>query len=201
MKKILLVLSLVALMAASVVMGTLAFTVKDKPAHNVITTGDVKIELLEWADPERKPGDEFKDVSGVVPGNDFTKIVEVKNTGSGDAWVRVKADVAVTAADGTTALDAAVITLDFNTEKWEYKATDGYWYYKEMLPAADDPDTADIRENVTAPLFTTVSFSPAMGNDYQGCKVEVNVSAMAVQYKNNGDTFDQAQGWPDAPTT
>ena len=70
--------------------GTLAFFTDEDTVHNVITSGNIDIELQEWADEEKTTPFPEDGVSGVMPGTDVTKIVEVKNTGSNDAYVRVK---------------------------------------------------------------------------------------------------------------
>lgn len=65
---------------------------------------------------------------------------------------------------------------------------DGYYYYKEALKPGE----------VTAPIFTAVTFKPEMGNEYQNATATVDVSAQAVQTANNGDTVMDAKGWPNS---
>lgn len=73
-----------------------------------------------------------------------------------------------------------------NTTDWTEK--DGYYYYKEALKPGE----------VTAPIFTAVTFKPEMGNEYQNATATVDVSAQAVQTANNGDTVMDAKGWPNS---
>ena len=75
--------------------------------------------------------------------------------------------------------------MNLNTEDWTL-GEDGYLYYNEALK----PD------EVTAPIFTTVTFSKKMGNEYRDVKVNVDVAAEAVQTANNGTSAMDAQGWP-----
>ena len=71
MKRKLLILSLLVILAALTAAGTLAYYTDSARTHNVITSGKVNIDLLEWADEERtKP---FKDKQGVMPGTKVTK--------------------------------------------------------------------------------------------------------------------------------
>lgn len=86
MKRKLLIVSVLAILVAVTAAGTLAYFTDTGTAHNVITTGNVKIELKEWADEACE--EPFKDKTGVMPGTKVTKIVEVKNTGTGAAFVR-----------------------------------------------------------------------------------------------------------------
>ena len=90
MKRKFLILSVLALCFSLFAAETIAYFTADSKAHNVITTGGVQIAVQEWADEERtKP---FEDVTGVMPETTVTKIVEIKNTGVSDAWVRVMVD-------------------------------------------------------------------------------------------------------------
>lgn len=180
------VLALAVALVAVCAMGTVAFFTDRSTATNVITTGGVDIELLETAvkDGEVVP---FEDVSGVLPGDEISKIVEVKNTGKSDAYVRVSVEKAVTLTEGLEGeVDLSLVKLDINTEKWT--EADGYYYYNEVLKPGE----------TTAPLFTTVNFDGQMGNLYQNCTVTVSVAAQATQVANNGTGALTAAGWPEA---
>ena len=183
MKKKLLILSLAAICLAITAIGTLAYFTSEGTAHNVITTGGVEIAVQEWADEEKtKP---FENLSGVMPNTTVTKIAEVKNTGASDAWVRVKVEKAIKlTGDGIP--DVSMVQLDVNTTDWTEK--DGYYYYTKVLKPGE----------VTAPIFTAVTFKPDMGNEYQNATATVDVTAQAVQTANNGAAVMDAQGWPNA---
>ena len=166
--------------------GTMAYFTAEDAAHNVITSGGIKIELLEWADAEKAESFPQTGVSGVLPGTEVTKIVEVKNTGSSAADVRVKADKEIRLAQGIEGdVDTALIVLDFDENFW-ILGGDGYYYYHEALKPGE----------VTKPLFASVSFDKTMGNLYQNSTATVDVTAYAVQTANNGHTVMDAQGWP-----
>lgn len=183
MKKKLLILSLAAICLAITAIGTLAYFTSEGKAHNVITTGGVEIAVQEWADDEKtKP---FENLSGVMPNTTVTKIAEVKNTGASDAWVRVKVEKNIK-LQGEGTPDTALVELTLNTTDWTEK--DGYYYYKEALKPGE----------VTAPIFTAVTFKPDMGNEYQNATATVDVVAQAVQTANNGETVTDAKGWPNA---
>lgn len=188
MKRKLLLLSVMVICIAIAAVGTLAFFNTDAIAHNVITTGGVDIELSEWADAEKTQP--FKDPSGVMPGMTVTKIAEVENTGASAAWVRVKVEKAIKLAkeiEGFTP-DTALVALNINTEKWEHEGD--YFYYKEALQPNE----------ITAPIFTSVTFNKTMGNEYQGATATVDIVAQAVQKDNNGDSALTAKGWPASET-
>ena len=128
----------------------------------------------------------FEDVTGVMPETTVTKIVEIKNTGVSDAWVRVMVDKKIVLPTGSITPDASLVELACNTADWTEK--DGYYYYTKALKPGE----------VTAPIFTAVTFKADMGNEYQNATATVDVSAQAVQTANNGSSVMDAQGWPNA---
>ena len=181
-KKIALVVVIISLVAMGI-SGTMAYFTADSTATNVITAGNIDITLEEWAVEDEVP---FEDVEGVMPGEEITKIVKVRNDGDNPAYIRISVNKVITLAgntDGT--VDTALLHCPINTEFWIEK--DDYYYYKEVLPAGE----------VTEPLFEKVIFDQAMGNLYQGCKAQIDVYAQAVQVKNNGATVLEAAGWPE----
>ena len=184
-KKNMVLVAALALLVGLVAYGTVAYFSGEAHVTNVITTGDVNIALVE-KDANGDPWPE-KGISGVMPGQSVVKEVQVDNVGTGEAWVRVMVDSQITAPNGTQ-LDTGVLSFDFDQDTWK-AGQDGYYYYAVPLKA----------EEITPALFTQVTFSTAMDNDYQGCTVNVTVYAQAVQVKNNpapnGDVT-QVVGWP-----
>ena len=181
MKRKLLILSVLAICVAMLAGGTLAFFTSEDKAHNVITTGGVEITLQEWADEAKTTP--FKDLTGVMPNTTVTKIAEIRNTGASDAWVRVKVEKNIR-LQGEGTPDTGLVELKCNTVDWTEK---DYYYNKILKPG-----------EVTAPIFTAVSFAADMGDEYQNAAATVDVFAQAVQTANNGDTVLTAQGWPQA---
>ena len=123
--------------------GTLAYFTAEDTAHNVITSGEIDIELQEWADAEKTTPFPEDEVSGVMPGTEVTKIVEVKNTGANDAYIRVKVEKEFVLSEGVEGeTDSGLMKIDFDETYWML-GEDGYYYYKTALePGA-----------VTEPLF------------------------------------------------
>ena len=124
-------------------------------------------------------------MTGVMPGMTVTKIAEIKNTGASDAWVRVKVEKNIK-LQGEGTPDTGLVELTLNTTDWTEK--DGYFYYTKALKPGE----------VTAPIFTAVTFKADMGNEYQNATATVDVSAQAVQTANNGDAVMDANGWPNS---
>lgn len=170
--------------------GTLAYFSDRTVAHNVITSGNIKIDLLEWQEGPDGWVSYPKEEISVMPGTSVSKIVQVENVGNNEAWIRVKVDKTITKADGETG-DAKLLEIRYkeedayNRQDWELK-DDGYYYYKEKLLPAQK----------TGVLFDTVIFDPDMDNDYQNSTAQVSVYAQATQVANNGERAQDAQGWP-----
>ena len=183
MKRKLLILSVLAICIATLAAGTLAYFTSEEKAHNVITTGGVEIAVQEWADENKQTP--FEDLEGIMPGMTVTKIAEIKNTGASDAWIRVLITKNIQ-LEGEDTPDTGLVELALNTADWTEK--DGYYYYTKALKPGE----------VTAPVFTSVTFNATMGNEYQNATATVNVSAQAVQIANNGATVMDAKGWPNS---
>lgn len=183
MKKKIFAVCLVLICLSITATGTLSYFTSESVAHNVITTGNVKIELKEEFPPDG--------VHGVMPGDGIPKTVWVENTGSAPAWVKIEVKLTATAEngtelptvlpDGTELISAAVLP------GWT-KGGDGCYYYEEPLNSNDK----------TSNLMEKVTFSPDMGDEYQNCTVNVDITAYGVQSDNNGATVFEADGWPAA---
>lgn len=186
------VIALFAIAAA----GTLAYYTDEAVAHNVITTGAVDITLN---DKTLRSGVlvDFPEggIGNVLPAVTVSKVVSVTNERA-DAWVRIRLEHAIEAADGSPlplelagGIPAYSLNLIEGTP-W-VRGTDGHWYYSEPVGTGETTDV----------LFDGVHFAPQLDNAYQGSTVHINVIAEAVQYANNTEVpnsdFSQIPGWPE----
>lgn len=188
MKKKVFVCAFTVICLSTAAYGSTAYFSYEDKVTNVITAGNVKIDLQEWAIPDGG-GDPvpFENVIDVLPGTEVSKIVQVKNTGGQAAWVRISLDKSIRLADGVEGeIDLSLIDYDLNTEYWTEK--DGCYYYNIAL----NPN------ETSEPLFTKVIFSASMSNLYQHSKAVINVKAQATQVIHNGETVFEAAGWPNA---
>lgn len=185
-KKILLIATVLSLISILTI-GTLAYFTAEEKASNVITSGNINIELQEkMLDPDSGEEIDFPEngIVGAMPGDEISKIVRVKNIGDNDAYIRMKVESTVNDESGGI-LDTNPILLDLNATDWTLK--DGYYYYNEILKNGE----------MSEPLFTTVTFDgDTMNNDYKNSRVSIEVTAYAVQSANNGSTVLDAVGWP-----
>lgn len=186
MKRKLMVLALIVLCLSIAAVGSAAYFTAEGTATNVITAGNIDVKLIETAVSDDGTEAPFEDAVGVMPGTEASKVVKVENTGGNAAYVRIKVEITVTAADGETALDPKPVSMSIDTSKWEYK--DGWFYYKDPLTAGA----------TTSPLFEAVTFSKDMGNDYQNATAVIDVAVQATQVANNGASAITASGWPAA---
>lgn len=190
MKRKIISLTLLLCLLSLITAGTLAFFTAEEKTVNVITSGNIDIDLMETTDKSDERGNlvPFQDLTGVMPGTTVSKIVEVKNNGDNEAYVRVKVFISVEHEDGIVIDEETsdLISIDFNHEDWSL-IDDEYYYYNHRLKPGE----------ITEALFTHVIFSKDMGNDYQNCAAMVGIKAYAVQSDNNGDTVFESMGWPE----
>ncbi len=186
MKKRMLTAALALCCLAVLATGTLAYFTAEETAQNVITMGSLKMELVEL-DEKDEP---WEDVENIVPGMEVTKKAYVENNGSVDFYTRVKITKTFVPAQGEELpeLNTELVRLDINEKYWKLDEGDFYYYYKKPVAPGEK----------TEPLFTTVTFSTKMGNEYQNVKVIIDLDAQAVQSRNNGESALEATGWPES---
>ena len=179
-KLIIFLIAMAALLCAAG--GTYAYYTTNIVTHNVISSGRVDVELIELADD----GSNFKNIEGALPGETYAKVVQAKNTGESDAWVRMKLVKTVKPAKAAAAaLNAELVKLNIHGGKWVEK--DGWYYYDSPLKP----------EAVTPALLGAVTLDLTMGNEWQEAQLLIDVYLEAVQVANNGSTVFEAAGWPD----
>ncbi len=120
MKKKIVSLCLVAALAATAVVGgTLAYFTDTEDAENVFTTGNVDIDLVETFDSED---------ATLLPGIDIEKVVNVKNVGSEEAYVRIHLAIPSMLDSGSE--DEPQYAAYNNTLHWNFSKeslADGQW--------------------------------------------------------------------------
>lgn len=182
MKKKILAVCLVVICLSLAARGTLSYFTAKSIAHNVITTGSVKIELRE-----KFPAG---GVQGALPGDTIPKKVWIKNTGSAAAWVRVSVELsAVSPAGEKLPVDlpkGALLSFDL-LPGW-IQGNDGFYYYQFPLTSAQE----------TSNLMEQVLISSQINHLYENSTLQMDITAYGVQADNNGHTVWEADGWPAA---
>ena len=188
MKKKIALTAVMILVLTLVGYGTYAYmTATPKVARNIVTAGNVKIELNEPI----LPSGGLK----IMPATVAKREVTVKNIGKNDCYVRVKLEAQISPSSLPSTEGKITLLFDTSdTSKW-VKDSDGYWRYKEKLAPND----------TTTNLLLGIQFDKSMGNEYKNAAIDINVLAQAVQADNNAFDPDKGsvldvKGWPTTPT-
>ena len=186
MKKIktrLFLIAVIVIIGTLLSQGSLAYYVNIGKAVNVVTSGSIKMQIIE-----KGQGDAQYPVGGVyiMPGDVVTKKVSVKSLSDHPFYLRVKVVYGVNSAE-LSAEDC--FKLNVNQEDWVY--SDGWYYYKKAVSAGEE----------TSNVFSQVEIvGNKVDNSYIGKTLTLTVKADAVQSENNplknGDVTTAA-GWPE----
>lgn len=136
-------------------------------AQNVLTTASFSNRIIE----------EYQIPDHVDPGQKISKIVNVKNTGTRDSFIRLR----VTGVLGTRTsedqflpdpeLNPAMIQMEFNTKRWK-QLEDGYWYYMDVLEPG---------KTTEEPLLKSYQLCKEADNRYKGKNGEILVELESIQ--------------------
>lgn len=171
--------------------GTMAYFVTTNTAHNVISTGGVKITLFELSDPTGSGTDSlvpFEDIENIVPGKSYSKIPIVQNIDTEPVWVRTQLTLTKTSPEGTVTPIPdieSIMELEDVGSNWVY--SDEHYYYNNPLTA----------EELTQPLFRSIKFKDdiAVFDAPAGTVYSLTIVATATQTANNGTNPFTAGGW------
>ena len=189
MKKKLLYIAVIAICLSLITGSTIAYFTAEDSARNVITTGAVDVKVEEFTLAEGTLVPDSQQVFQVMPGDRISKVVTARSMEQ-EAWIRMRWEITVRDAQGQPMELSAqelekVITLEGRSDEWI--PAEDWWYYTQSVGVGRS----------TQPLFETVVFSAAeMGNEYQGCTAQIQVTVQAVQTANNGNEISEAAGWP-----
>ena len=133
---------------------------------NILSMSSYKTSIVE----------EYEIPTAVYPSDNIKKVVNIKNEGTVDTFVRIKVDKqwGIRGEDGIliqdTSLNPDMIIIEYNDKDWVEK--DGYWYYKDVLKAG---------ETTKHPLFESYTLSKDAGNEYKGKDANIIVTMDSVQ--------------------
>ena len=160
MKKKIAIGAVLVLCLSMLIYSTIAYFNTADTARNVITAGDIKIELQETAinnDGEEILFEQSQERFNVMPGQDASKIVRVKNTGSNPAYIRVEVQKAIAlAADSHGDVDLDLVSLDFDGDSWRL-GSDGFYYYDQPLAPGETTTRLPTLASSWIPLPTSCS--------------------------------------------
>ena len=160
--------------SASVIAGILALVLIGGTWAYYNSTGSLENKLSTKTPGGEELVEQFTPENDWQVGQTVDKLAGIENKGEVDLIVRVKmneiwtlADDAATTVthsslsdsnfidgegqddeeDGLTNADGSVVTKDVDFTGWTFNATDGYWYYDEVLKAGDD--TGNFLKSIT----------------------------------------------------
>ncbi len=171
MKKKNLLIGVIACIMLSILAigGTIAWLTDQEQVTNVVTVGNVNIEIIEDWDE--------KDGRNIVPGVDVTKVATVKNNGANPAYIRAKVIL-------SNEYFNEYVDIDFNIAGPDYKwFKDGdYYYYTKIVPPGE----------ITEALFSKFVLSetyiePPIGGQ-PGFNIDVYAEAIQSQGFEPSDT-------------
>lgn len=187
-KPITLGIALLAIMLAG--SGSLAYFTSEKRTHNIITSGGIDIEVIQKVENNDGKLVTVPEITGeLMPGVSINGSVHVENQGKSQAWIRLKADVAIEDQEGNLlpeTISKNIPVVSFAHDKDWKEGKDGFWYYQQPVDPKEETNS----------LFESLNMNPKVGNDYQNSVVNLNVHAQAVQTANNGKSAEEAIGWP-----
>lgn len=176
----LLLAAVAAILITILTQPTLAYYTTIGRATNVVTSGDIQLQIIE----KTADGSDFPEEGVfVIPGDIVSKQVSVGNVCDHPFYLRLQL---VSGATSEALTPDDCMKLDIDTEKWTYK--DGYYYYNSILQPNE----------ITPTLFTQVEIVGSMvDQSHAGSALTLTVNAYAVQSENNPAEFPwEAAGWP-----
>lgn len=179
-KSRLLLIAAAAIVLTVLTQPTLAYYTAIGKATNVVTSGEIKLQIHEQtADGSAFPADGVY----VIPGDIVSKQVRVENVCSHPFYLRVKL---VSGATNEALTPEDCLKMDIDTRNWTY--VDGYYYYNHILRSGE----------TTPALFTQVEIvGSKVDRTHIGSTLHLSVNAYAVQSENNPAEHPwDASGWP-----
>lgn len=169
-----------AILATVLTQPSLAFYTAVGTATNVVTSGDIRLQIVEkTADGNVFPAEGVY----VIPGDVVSKQVSVKNLCNHPFYLRVKI---VSGTTNETLTPDKCLKMDIDLKNWTHM--DGYYYYNKVLQPGES----------TAALFTQVQIvGSKVDRTHIGSALNLTVNAYAVQSRNNPAEYPwNASGWP-----
>lgn len=174
-RKKIITLVLAGMLALGAVGGTFAWFSSSDNAQN-----DFSVANGSGSDSDVDIYEKFTPPTGIEPGDSNEKIVQVKNIGYYDQFIRIKItpswkDNATGTLDNTLIIpiENASVKTDFSAGSW-YKEGD-YYYYMGKVPAG----------GFTAAVIDKVQLSLSADRTYQNKDYKVTVETTGVQASND----------------
>ena len=179
-KSKLLLIAVAAILLTVLTQPTLAYYTIIGTATNVVTSGDISLQIHEkTADGSDFPAEGVY----VIPGDIVSKQVSIGNVCDHPFYLRVRL---VSGSDNESLSAEECLKMDIDTNNWTYEG--GYYYFNYILQPGE----------TTPPLFTQVEIvGSKVDQSHIGSMLSLSVKAFAVQSEHNPAEFPwEAAGWP-----
>ncbi|MFI3284513.1 MAG: hypothetical protein R3Y57_05470 [Erysipelotrichaceae bacterium] len=171
---------------------SLAYYTTNTTSKNIITTSDIDLSLsVMTLNDEGELESLNTEAIKVMPGDIYSQIPFVTNTGQETFYTRVYLESEIVDEDGEK-IDHEGLVFNIDETKWKLD-TEGWYRYA---------DTVSFGEN-TDPLFTTVTIPTDLGNEFTEYSMVIRLQAQCVQSQYNlyQESVLEVQGWPEATVT
>lgn len=171
-KTILTVLTLIVFVFSAAQATLAAWKVSD-PSTQSISIARLSGKIVE----------KYEETTGVEPGQNIEKIVNVQNTGNADSVIRIRLEKMwgkSRTQQGDLIIDDSYssdyILIEHNTEYWYYNEADNYYYYKGILLPG---------ETTAQPLFEYFTVSKEANGSYNALTADIRVKLECIQAAGN----------------
>lgn len=186
-KKCIMIFILLIFIIIFSIFSTVAFITMRIDAKNIITFGNLKMELIETTlnQDNTETIVENNDIIDITNITDLSRIIKIKNIGKHDFFTRVSLNLIGIDKDNIEFNATEYINLDINPTDWVYK--DGWYYYKKIVK----------NNEITSELLTNIRFDVnSITSHYPNGKFKLDINAEAVQAENNSKDVLEVMGWP-----
>lgn len=178
---------LLTIISLFIIAATVTFINKEKAANNIITFGNIKIQLMQTTINENNE-ERFVDNNesfNITNHPIVSRIIKVKNLGKHEFFLRISLDMIGIDENNNEFNANNLMKYDINTEDWIYN--DGWYYYKYIVKESE----------ITSNLITQIFFDiNNITSNYSNVKFKFNVNAQVVQAENNAKDVLNVIGWP-----
>ena len=186
-KRIIIIFLLTIIIVLLSIASIVAFVSRSTIAKNVITFGNLKMQLIQTTLNENNQEVEVENNENLNITNkpNLSRIVKIKNLGKHEFYARVSLHLIGVDEKNQEFEANNYVSYDINTEDWIYK--DGWYYYKKIVK----------QNEFTSNLITEIDFDVnSITSKFYNAKFKLDINAEVVQAENNAENVLDALGWP-----
>lgn len=186
-KKNILIILLLIVIALCSIRGIIAYITRTTIAKNIITFGNLKMQLIETtiAENNKEIEVDLNDEINILENSKLSRLVKVKNLGKHDFFVRISMNMIGKEKNGEEFDANKFVLYNLNKTDWIYE--NGWYYYKKIVKPNE----------ITSNLITEIDFDiNNISEKYPSSVFKLDIKAEAVQAENNAENVLEVLGWP-----